>query len=75
MGHRGKHMICPKEDMVDLKCSPRSNLQDMGRHLQVHLECLQHRLDPIHSLGRPVPLPLLQDNVPAHLVYPPLASQ
>jgi hypothetical protein len=75
MGHHGKHMISTLEAMVDLKCSPLSNLQDMGRHLQAHLECLQHGLETIQSFGRPLPLPLLQDNFLAHLVDPPLASQ
>ena len=51
MGHRGKHLISPKEDMVDLKCSPLSNSQDMGHHLQAHLECLQHRLETTQSFG------------------------
>ena len=74
MGHRGKHLISPKEDMVDLKCSPLSNSQDMGRHLQAHLECLQHRLETIQSFGRPLPLPLLQDNFLAHLEEPTLSS-
>ena len=36
----GKHMISPKEDMVDLKWSPLSNSQDMGRHVEAQLECL-----------------------------------
>ena len=75
MGHRGKHMISPKEDMVDLKCSPLCNSQDMGRHLQAHVESLQLRLETIQSFGRPLPLPPLQDNFPAHRVDPPVVSQ
>jgi len=75
MGHRGKHMISLKEDMVDLKCSPLSNSQNMGRHLQAHLECLQHCLQTIQSFGQTLSLLQLQDNVPACLVDPPLASQ
>ena len=47
MGHRGKDMISPNDEMVDLNCSPLSNSQVMGRHLQAHLECLQHRLATI----------------------------
>ena len=75
MGHRGKHLISPKDDMVHLKCSPLSNSQDMGRHLQAHHECLQHRLETIQSFSRPLPLPLHQDNFPAHLEDSPIASQ
>ena len=75
MGHRGKDTISTKEDIVDLECCPLSNSQDMGRHLQAHLECLQHRLETIQSFGRPLLLPLLQDKFPAHLVDPPLGSQ
>jgi len=73
MGHRGKHMISTKEDMVEHKCSPLSNSQNMGRHLQVHLEWLQHRLETIQSFGWPLRLPLLQDNFPAHMVHPPIS--
>ena len=75
MGHRGKHMISPKEDMVDLKCSPISNWQDMGGHLQPQLECLQHCLETIQSFGRPLPPPLHQDKFPAHLWDPPVGSE
>jgi hypothetical protein len=75
MGHCGKHMISPKEDMVDLKCSSLSDSQDMACHCQAHLKCLQHRLETIQSFGRPLPVPQLQDHFPAHLVNPPLASQ
>jgi len=75
IGHRGKHMISPKEDMVDLKCSPLSNSQDMCRHLQVHHKCLQRCLETIQSFGSPLLLPLLQDNFLAYLVDPPLPSQ
>jgi hypothetical protein len=45
MGHRAKYIISPKEDKVDLKCSPLSNSQDMGHHFQVHLKYLQHGLE------------------------------
>jgi len=75
MGHRGKHMISPKEVMVDLECSPLSNSQHMGRHLHAHLECLQHHLKTIPSFGQPLPPLLYQDIFPAHLGGPPLASQ
>jgi len=75
MDHRGKHMISPKEVMVDLKCSPLSNSQDMGRHLQMHLEWLQHRLESIPLFGRRLPSLLRQDNFPAHQGGPPVASQ
>jgi len=34
IGHCGKHMISPKEVMVDLKCSLLSNTQEMGHHLE-----------------------------------------
>jgi len=75
MGDRSKHMISPKEVMVDLKCSPLSNSHDMGHHLQAQLECIQHRLETIQSSSRPLLLPLRQDNFPAALVDLPLASQ
>jgi hypothetical protein len=75
MAHRGKHMISRKEDMMDLKCSPLSNSQDMGCHPQAHLKCLQHRRETIQSFARPLPVPALQDNFQAHLVNPPLASK
>jgi hypothetical protein len=74
MGHRGKHMISPKEDMADLRCSPLSNSQDIGRHLQAHLECIQHHLETILSFGELHPPLRHQDNFPAHLGDPPLAS-
>ena len=75
MGHRGKDTNFPTEDMVDPKCSFLSNLEDMGRHLQAHLECLQHRLETIQSFGRPLPPQQLQDNFPVHRVDPPFGSQ
>jgi len=75
MGHHGMNMISPKEDMVYLKCSPLSNSQDIGHHLQAHLECLQHCLETIQSFGQPLPLPPLQDNFLAPLLDPPLGSQ
>jgi len=75
MGHHSKHMISLKKVMVDLKCSSLSNSQNMGRHLQVHLEWLQHSFKTIPSFGRPLPPLLHQDNFPAHLRGPPLASQ
>jgi len=75
MGNRGKHMIFPKEDMVDLECSPLSNSHDMGYHLHEHLQCLQHRLETILSVGRLRPLLLHQDNFVAHLADPLLPSQ
>ena len=73
MSHRGKDSISPKVDMVDLKCSPLRNSQDMDRHLQAHLECLQLHLNTIQSFGRRLLLQLLQDNIPAHLVDSSLA--
>jgi hypothetical protein len=71
MGHRGKDTIYPKEVMVDLKCSPLSNSPDRGRHLQAHLECLQHCLEAFQSFGRPLPPRHRMDNFPAHLEDPP----
>jgi hypothetical protein len=47
MGQRGKQKIYPKEDMVDLKCSPLSNSKGKGRHPQAQHECVQHHLDTI----------------------------
>jgi len=60
---------------VDLKCSPLSNSQNRGHHLQAHLECLQHHLKTIQSFSRPLPPQLLMDNFLAHLEDPPLAFQ
>jgi hypothetical protein len=72
MGHCGKHMISPKEVMVDLRCSPLSNSQNMGHHLQEHLKCLQQYLEAIQSLSQHL-LPVLhKDNFPAHLGDPPI---
>jgi len=75
MGHRGKDTISLKEVMVDLKCSPLSNSQDRGRHLQAHLEYLQHRPETIQWCSWHVPLLLHTGNFPAHLGAPPWASQ
>jgi hypothetical protein len=75
MGHCGKHMISPQEVKVDLKCSPISNSQDMGRHPQPHLECLQYRLKTIQPFGRHVPPLLHQDNFLGYLGDPPLAFE
>jgi len=75
MGHRGKHMISAKKGMVNLICSPLSKSQDMVRHLQVYLECLQHRLHTIQSFSQHLPPPLHQDNYPVHLGDPQCASQ
>jgi len=61
MGHRGKDTTSPKEDIVDLKCSHLGNSQDRGRHLQVHLECHQHRLETFQSVGRDLPALLHTD--------------
>jgi len=75
IGHYGKHMISPMVVMVDLKCSPLSNSQDMGHHLQMHLKCSQHCLEIIQSFGQHL-LPLLhQDNFPARLGDPTYSSQ
>jgi len=75
MGHCGKNMISPKGDMVDLKCFPCSNSQDMSCQLQVHLQWLQHPLETIQSFGRTLLPPVHQDNFWAYLGDPPLASQ
>jgi len=75
MGHCGKHMIAAKEVMVDFKCSPLSNSQDMGRHLQLQYKCLQHPLETIQSFGWHLPPLWHEDNFPAHLGARPLASQ
>jgi len=72
IGYSGKDTTSPKEVMVDLKCYPLSNSQDRSCHLQIHLKCLQHRLETIQSFRRQLP-PLLQtDNFPAHLGDPPI---
>jgi len=60
---------------VDLKCFPHSYSQDVGRHLQAHLQCLQHCLKSITSFGRHIPPLLHQDIFPAHLRGPTLPSQ
>jgi len=73
-GFHGKPLISPKEVTVDLKCSPHSNSQDMGHHLQMHLGGIQHCLETIHWFGRRLPPLPQQDNHPAHLPNPPLAS-
>jgi len=67
MGHRGKHVPSPEVVMLDHKCSPLSNSQDKSHNLQAHLECLQHCLEIIQSLGRHLPAILQQDNFLAHL--------
>jgi hypothetical protein len=43
MGHRGKDTICTKVVMVGRKGTPLPRFQEMGRHLQMHRECLQDR--------------------------------
>ena len=75
MGHCGKHMISPKEVMVDLKCSPLNNSQDRGCQLQAHFALLQHCLKTIQSFGWHVPPLLHLDNFPVHLGDPASASQ
>ena len=75
MGHCGKNMTSPMVAMVDLKCSPLNNSQDRGRHLRAHLECLQHRLVTIQSIGRHRPPPLHTDKFLAHLGDLPLGSK
>ena len=62
MGHLGQDTISSKKVMVDLKCSPLSNSPDRGRHLQAHLECLQHCLETFQSFGRPLPPQRYTDN-------------
>jgi len=75
MGHRGKDTTSTQEVMVDLKCSPLSNSQDGGRHLWVHLECLQHCLATIQLVGGHLPPLLHTKNYTAHLGDHPLATQ
>jgi hypothetical protein len=75
MGHRGKDMTSPKVAMVALKCTPLSNSPDRGRHLQVHLECLQDRLETIQSIRQHCHPLLHTDKFPAHLGDLPFASQ
>jgi len=67
IGHRGKHMISPNEVMVDLKCFPLSNSQDMGHPSHGHLECHQQHLKTNQSLRWHLPLLLHQDNFPRNL--------
>jgi len=55
MGHRCKDTTSPNVVMVDLKCSPLSNSQGRGPHLQAHLECLQHWLETFQSFSRHLP--------------------
>jgi len=59
---------------MDLKCSPLSISQDMGRHLQAHLDFLRHYLQTIQSFGQHLTPPPHPDNLLAHLGDPPLAS-
>jgi hypothetical protein len=75
MGHHSKETTSPTVAMIDLKCSPISNSRDRGRHVQVHLKCLQHRVQTIQSIGRHHPPLLHTDNFLAHLGDLPLASQ
>jgi hypothetical protein len=72
MGHHGKDAISPKEVMVHLKCSPLSNSQDQGRHLQAHLDCLQHRLTTVQSISRPLLPQHHMDNIPGAAGRPPM---
>jgi hypothetical protein len=61
--------------VVQLKCSPLSNSPDRGRHLQAHIECLQHRLQTMQSTGQHCPPLLHTDNFPAYLGDLQFASQ
>jgi hypothetical protein len=72
MDHHGKDTISTKEVIVDLQCSPLSNSQDRGHHLQAHLECLQHRLKTIQSFGRALPTQPHTDNFPGPPGSPPI---
>jgi hypothetical protein len=75
MGHRGKDTTSPKVAMADLKCSHLSNSPDRGHHLQAHLECLQHKLATIQSIGRHRPPQLHTDKFAVHLGDLPFSSQ
>jgi hypothetical protein len=48
---------------------------DVGRHLQMHMECLQHRLETMQSLGQHLPLSPRCINFLVYLVDLPLAFQ
>jgi len=74
MSHVCKDTTSPTVAMVDMKCSPLSSSPDRGCHLPSHLECLQHWLQTIQSIGRHRPALLHMDNFPAHLGDLPLAS-
>jgi hypothetical protein len=75
MGNHGHDRTSPKENTVNLNCSLLSNSHDRGRHLQVHLECRQHRLESFQSISRHLPSLLHRDKFLAHLGDLPLASQ
>jgi len=69
-------MTSTKVVMASLKWFTSSDVQDKGRRLQVHRECLQDRLDTIQSITQHLPALLLRlDVLPADLEYLPLASQ
>jgi len=42
----------PQGDFGGPQMFPLGNSPDRSRHLQVHLECLQHQLETIQSIGR-----------------------
>jgi len=75
MGHCGKHIISPKEVMVDLTCSLLSNWLDRGRHVQARLVGLRHCLQTIQSFCQNLPPLLHTDNFPVHLDVIPLAIE
>ena len=75
MGHRGKDTTSHKVAMVDLKCSPLSNLSNRERHLQLDLECHQYLLETIQLIGRHRPPQLHTDKFSADLGDLPLAFQ
>ena len=75
MGHSGKDMTTTKVVMMGLKWSPLSSVQDKGRHLQVHRECLQDCQETIQSFAQHVPAVLHLDLLPVHLGDPWLTFQ
>jgi len=75
MIHHGKSMYSPKAVMANHKCSPLSNLQDMGCLFQVLLQCLQHSLEPVQLFGQQFPPLLHMHKFPVPLSDEPQASK
>ena len=76
MGRNGKDMTSTKVVMVGRKCSPICRFQDMGRHLQMHGECLQDCRKTIQSIGQHLSALVLHLNlILANLGDPRLGSQ